>query len=237
MIDNQSGCPACPICGENEVRCSVQSLDMDFDGVSVSYQSQFSLCGDCGSEFVTLEQSRLNKRAVIEAKSRHLGIPSRQALREWRKRWGLTQKGAGELLGVGPVAFSKYENAALLPSAPTARLLDAVTKSDFIVRQLANKHNVTIRFERDLTSEPVSVSANNKALSCFVTLFYGGAWAEDAAADKTTFYGEVFKPMWNCSSVSTGEKFAQPNVYRRWAPSVSPEINIGISRYGEESVS
>lgn len=134
----------CPVCGASALEQRIETRRMRFEGASLKYESKYLVCATCESETVTPEQARSNKRAVIAAKRAHLRIPSPDALRRWRKKWKLTQEAAGKLLGVGTTAFSKYENSALLPSAPTTRLIDAVLHSDTVVRALAKKYEVVI---------------------------------------------------------------------------------------------
>ncbi|MGO4326718.1 type II TA system antitoxin MqsA family protein [Cupriavidus sp. 2TAF22] len=144
----------CPACGEHALRELRQHASFEFEGKALAYCSLATECQTCGLEFVDDEQSKTNKRAVVAARSAALRIPSTLALRNWRKKWGLNQRQAGELLGVGPTAFSKYENDDLVPSAPTARLLYLVTQSDIAVQKLA------ARYEIDLPVEGLEASAS-----------------------------------------------------------------------------
>ncbi|WP_310630807.1 type II TA system antitoxin MqsA family protein [Paraburkholderia sp.] len=134
----------CAVCGEHAAVERLRAMTFAHEGKILSYEERAWVCGSCESEFVDAEQSKHNKRAAIAARNAHDGAPSCIAIRNWRKKWGLTQQEAGRLLGVGPVAFSKYENDDLVPSAPTLRLLFLVIKSDEAVRALAARVGVEL---------------------------------------------------------------------------------------------
>lgn len=227
----------CPVCGDETAREVVQSAHMDFEGNQIQYKSRATLCGACGTEFVTLKQSQLNKRAVIRAKSDHLDLPSREALREWRRRWGLTQQAAGDLLGVGPVAFSKYENAALLPSAPTARLLDAVMNSDQVVRKLAEKHDIEVQFFKGATSR--SATRSIKQITDFlVTTINAGPSSSTVKVTGHSDIESVFHALASPEATSLNIRQTNPDIYHEWTPSLPGQIMSSYSaKHGETNVS
>lgn len=134
----------CAVCGEHSAIEVKVVKTVDHKGESVRYESRSWVCQACESDYADAEQSRLNKRALIAAKAASEGVPSCFALKKWRKKWAMTQQQAGQLLGVGPVAFSKYENDDQMPSDPTARLLFLVTRSDECVRLLADRFGVQL---------------------------------------------------------------------------------------------
>jgi len=137
----------CPICGSQRIREIGTRAQAKWEGGLAVYEIFCSHCDECENDFLRPDQLRRNKRASVKAHYALLGAPSSTALVAWRERWGLTQEAAGRMLGVGPTAFSKYENAAMLPSAPTARLLHAVVTSDEVTRELARKFGVALADE------------------------------------------------------------------------------------------
>lgn len=139
----------CAICGENSAKEIQRLVEFEYNNTTLRFNEKTWLCECCEGEFADAAQSKHNKRAVIAAKAVAEGAPSCVALRKWRFKWGFTQAQAGLLLGVGPVAFSKYENDDLLPSAPTLRLLYLVTRSDEAVRLLADRMGIELRKEQN----------------------------------------------------------------------------------------
>ena len=59
----------CPLCGEGHLRELTPARRDERDGVVVEIPGlRHSLCDHCGEAITTPEQSRHNKRAVIEAR-------------------------------------------------------------------------------------------------------------------------------------------------------------------------
>jgi HTH-type transcriptional regulator/antitoxin MqsA len=59
---------------------------------------------------------KVSDRALNRLKARTEGLLEPEDIRRIRKRLGLTQEAAGELIGGGPRAFQKYETGDQLPS-------------------------------------------------------------------------------------------------------------------------
>lgn len=62
------------------------------------------------------EDMKVSDRALNRLKARAEGLLEPEEIRRIRKRLGLTQEAAGEVIGGGPRAFQKYESGDLLPS-------------------------------------------------------------------------------------------------------------------------
>lgn len=228
----------CPICGAGELQVTSKRKELDFAGRKISYQAEHSQCSVCEAHIVTPLQLKGNKRAIVAAKSAAMGLPPKEALRAWRKRWGLTQKDAGDLLGVGDAAFSKYENAALMPSAPTSRLLDAVMISDDVVYRLAKKHHVPIEPARhqvlrssltwvaEQLNEPVFTIIRDDLFSCAPDLLFGSATIEG-----------IEELGINHSGVSINARKQVSTISNEWVPSsISFAGNPSFVGYGEKHV-
>ncbi|WP_240702325.1 type II TA system antitoxin MqsA family protein [Trinickia terrae] len=151
---------ACKYCGCEALRERSATRQVAFDDGEVEVTVHSSVCTQCGRAQVTLEQDKTNKRALNEAKRAALGIPSRNELRKLRARWKMTQAAAGKLLGVGPTAFSKYENGEVLPAAPTARLLNVIAEDDGAMLTLVRHYGsgVSLSVPSDLAVGNVYVS-------------------------------------------------------------------------------
>lgn len=134
----------CPICVKGFVTEAVETVSFTFSGKQLSVESKYSKCSRCGASITTPEQARVNQRASVRAKMLAIGMPSIEAIKNWRTRWGLKKAAAGKMLGLGPTAFSKYENYALIPSAPTIRLLIAVVNSEESTRLLGQHAGISL---------------------------------------------------------------------------------------------
>lgn len=135
----------CPICGEFAVGTETEVVRSHRKGKEISYLSHYSECLECELVFVTDDQMRLNNRALLAAEMGADGAPTAKEIRLWRKKHRLTQKQAGDLLGVGASAFSKYENYEVRPSAPTEKLLYVMLHVEEAFRALAEKTHLPHR--------------------------------------------------------------------------------------------
>lgn len=135
----------CPMCGEFAVGTETEVVRSHRKGKEISYTSHYSECMSCELVYVTDDQMRQNNRALLAAESGADGVPTAEEIRLWRKKHHLTQRQAGELLGVGASAFSKYENYELRPSAPTEKLLYVMLHVEEAFRTLAEKSQVQHR--------------------------------------------------------------------------------------------
>ena len=129
----------CPLCGEGHLAEHTHDRDGDIDGFRYTVHGlRHSLCNHCGETITTPEQSRHNKRALIEARGRAVAERNRSErltpadILRVRKRLGLTQVQAARVFGGGPNAFGKYENGDVAPSDGMEKLLrlaDAVPEA------------------------------------------------------------------------------------------------------------
>src|ERR1700733_11418542 len=69
------------------------------------------------------EDMKISDRALHRLKARAEGLLEPEEIRRIRKRLGLSQEAAGELIGGGPRAFQKYEAGDLLPSRAVCNAL------------------------------------------------------------------------------------------------------------------
>jgi HTH-type transcriptional regulator/antitoxin MqsA len=62
------------------------------------------------------EDMKISDRALNRLKARTEGLLEPEEIKRIRKKLGITQEAAGELIGGGPRAFQKYETGDLMPS-------------------------------------------------------------------------------------------------------------------------
>ena len=120
----------CPLCDHGKLVERERSRDLEIDGFAYQVRGlKSSECSDCGGVVTTLEQSRHNKRTMIEARAQAVAERDRvQRLTpadivRIRKKLGLTQAQAARVFGGGINAFSKYENNEVEPSDGMEKLL------------------------------------------------------------------------------------------------------------------
>jgi HTH-type transcriptional regulator / antitoxin MqsA len=113
---------SCPLCGGELVREN-RRVTTSYRGHEQSYEQPGQYCSSCGEAFLhpaDLAATAAMRKDFDRAVDRLL---TSQEIKEVRARLGLTQRRAGELLGGGPMAFSKYERGLASQSRSTDILL------------------------------------------------------------------------------------------------------------------
>jgi len=106
-VDPETGAP---------LRRDVRPLTLAYRGASVTVDMP-GWYGDKPDEGVFEPQDmKVSDRALNRLKARAEGLLEPDEIRRIRKKLGITQEVAGELIGGGPRAFQKYESGDALPS-------------------------------------------------------------------------------------------------------------------------
>lgn len=118
--------PICPETGQPMER-GVRPLKLTYKDQVITVEMP-GWYGEGSSEGLhTHEDMKVSDRALNLLKARAEGFLEPKAIQRIRKKLGLTQVQAGEILGGGPRAFQKYESGDSLPSraiCSALRLLD-----------------------------------------------------------------------------------------------------------------
>jgi HTH-type transcriptional regulator/antitoxin MqsA len=94
----------------------VRPLTLTYKGQSITVDMP-GWYGDRPDEGVfDPEDMKISDRALNRLKARTDGLLGPQEIKRIRKKLGLTQEIAGDLIGGGPRAFQRYESGDLLPS-------------------------------------------------------------------------------------------------------------------------
>lgn len=107
-VDPETGAP---------LRRDVRPLTLTYKGESITVDMP-GWYGDQPEEAGVFdpEDMKVSDRALNRLKARTEGLLEPEEIKRIRKKLGLTQEVAGELIGGGPRAFQKYETADLVPS-------------------------------------------------------------------------------------------------------------------------
>jgi HTH-type transcriptional regulator/antitoxin MqsA len=91
---------------------------------------------------------KASDRALNRLKARADGLPEPEEIRRIRKKLGLTQGEAGELIGGGPRAFQKYESGDLLTSRAVGSALALLDHDPPALEVLKHARHATDRSRR-----------------------------------------------------------------------------------------
>lgn len=94
----------------------VRPLTLTYKGESMTIEMPGWYCDQSRESIHTGEDMKVSDRALNRLKARVEGLPAPEEIKRIRRKLGLTQEAAGELIGGGPRAFQKYETGDLLPS-------------------------------------------------------------------------------------------------------------------------
>lgn len=106
-VDPETGAP---------LRRGVRPLTLAYRGESITVDMP-GWYGDAPEQgMFDPEDMKLSDRALNRLKARVEGLLAPEEIRRIRRKLGLSQEAAGELIGGGPRAFQKYETGDGLPS-------------------------------------------------------------------------------------------------------------------------
>jgi len=107
--------PVCPETGAPMYR-DVRSMTLTYKGESITFDMPGWYCASSEQSIHTGDDMKISDRILNRLKARHEGLPGPEEIRRIRRKLGLSQAAAGEMIGGGPRAFQKYEAGDLLPS-------------------------------------------------------------------------------------------------------------------------
>lgn len=127
----------CDDCEVGSLRPSTYADDFMHRGGTIHVTGLESyLCDQCGADPVFADQARRNHCKINDARRLADGMLTGAQVREIRSNIGLTQAAAGELIGGGPMAFSKYERGEVIQSAVMDNFLRVLAVYPFVVDTL-----------------------------------------------------------------------------------------------------
>jgi HTH-type transcriptional regulator/antitoxin MqsA len=118
--------PVCPQTGAPMYRAE-RPMTLTYKSESATFDMPGWYCDASEESIHTGEDMKVSDRMLNRLKARADGLLEPEEIRRIRKKLGLNQLTAGELIGGGPRAFQKYESGDLLTSraiSSALRLLD-----------------------------------------------------------------------------------------------------------------
>jgi HTH-type transcriptional regulator/antitoxin MqsA len=101
----------------------VRPITITYKGHSVTVDMPGWYSDQSDEGILTGEDMKISDRALNRLKARTEGLLEPEEIKRIRKRLGLTQERAGEVIGGGTRAFQKYEAGDLLPSRAISNAL------------------------------------------------------------------------------------------------------------------
>jgi HTH-type transcriptional regulator / antitoxin MqsA len=107
--------PVCPESGA-PMRRMVRPLTLTYKGENMTVDMPGWYCDESEESIHDGNDMKVSDRALNRLKARAERLLEPEEIKRIRRKLGLTQAAAGELIGGGPRAFQKYEAGDLLPS-------------------------------------------------------------------------------------------------------------------------
>lgn len=147
----------CTICGEGQLQDHSDKQNVEHKGSNGAISFHYSECDFCGSEQASSSQVRDNKRSMIAFKKEVEGLLTGSELKNLRTKLNITQAGATELFGGGPVAFSKYEADDVMQSTAMDRVYAAVPEA---LAYLSKGTSLELKQDQESDYKPLNISTD-----------------------------------------------------------------------------
>jgi HTH-type transcriptional regulator / antitoxin MqsA len=126
----------CPACGNSEMVTKIQNETLTYSGQSVTLHSmKGDFCSMCG-EGIWDEGSYHRYTETQVALIRAVKSDVAADIRRIRKNTKLTQTELSKVVGIGKVAFSRYERGETRPPSPLVKLLKLVERHPDLLAEI-----------------------------------------------------------------------------------------------------
>ena len=133
--------PICPKTGAPMHR-DTRPMTLTYKGESITFNMPGWYCDSSDESIHTARDMKVSDRMLNRLKARAEGLLEPEGVRRIRKKLGISQTEAGQIIGGGPRAFQKYESGDLLPSraiSSALALLDHDPKGLIVLKTRQSK--------------------------------------------------------------------------------------------------
>lgn len=123
----------CPECNE-WVEYNIKSgIIKDYKGKEVNVEEKIAYCNTCRNELFVEEIEEENLKRLYDEYRKVAGIVSPEDIIKLRKKYGLSQRELGNILGWGKMTVNRYERGAL-PDKSHSDLIKLLLENDEVLR-------------------------------------------------------------------------------------------------------
>lgn len=115
-----------------------------YKGKELQVPLEYSVCDECGREFVPKPQILSGEIAVRKAKKKFDGLLSAEEIVRARAKLSISQEQASKVFGGGKNAFSKYERGEVSQSVAMDKLIRVCLRHNNVFQELAQKAGIII---------------------------------------------------------------------------------------------
>ena len=122
-----------PLTGGKLELCT-EPATVSYRGETISYEKSFYHCVETDMEFVDEELEKANLKRIYDTYRHQHGIPTAEALKKMRERYGIPSSAMSIILGLGENQFGLYEEGTV-PTPSVGKLL-ALAADPAIMREM-----------------------------------------------------------------------------------------------------
>jgi HTH-type transcriptional regulator/antitoxin MqsA len=113
----------CPVCTQGKLERGTQLQAFRYKGKTLRYEQPGAWCTTCGEGILENADMNATERLLSDFRANLDGYLTSTEVRRIRKKLGLTQKRAEEMLGSEQSTFSRYESGGARPPRALDTLL------------------------------------------------------------------------------------------------------------------
>ena len=126
----------CVACGGGPVKRETREVSFEYNGQTLRYDQPGEWCAECQEVFLDKSDKDATDPLIYNFQAKLDGRLTSDDILRIRKKLGLTQKEAGDLIGGGPNAFSRYETGKSYPAKGTENFLRVLDSHPELVQQI-----------------------------------------------------------------------------------------------------
>jgi HTH-type transcriptional regulator/antitoxin MqsA len=127
---------SCPVCGEGKLERKTKRQTFHYEGYTLRYEQPGLWCDACGEGILDHIDMNATGRLLYDFRASVDGYLTTADVRRIRKKLGLTQKQAGEMLAEEDQAFRRYESGSARPPKSIDTLLRLLDRHPELLNEI-----------------------------------------------------------------------------------------------------
>lgn len=126
----------CLSCGSKSLQRDTKKIKFKYKNKTLMYDQPGMWCRDCSEVFLEKGDAETTDRLIYNFQAKVDGRLTTEDILRIRRKLGITQKEAGEIIGGGPNAFSRYETGKAYPTRGTENFLRLLDKHPKFIAEI-----------------------------------------------------------------------------------------------------
>ena len=126
----------CPACGGEPLKRATRDMKFEYKDQTLTYDQPGLWCDACGEALMEPFDKEMTDPLIFDFTAKVDGRLTTGDIRRIRKKLGLTQLQAGEIIGGGANAFHRYETGKAYPAKGSENFLRLLDKHPHLISEL-----------------------------------------------------------------------------------------------------